>query len=60
MRTLILAALLALAVAPAALAVDEGPSPVHLAKAACKSEKAQMGTRTNYDDARTGGGRSAS
>jgi hypothetical protein len=46
MRTLILAALLALAVAPAALAVDEGPSPVDLAKAACKSEKVQMGKNT--------------
>jgi hypothetical protein len=46
MRTLILAALLVLAVAPAALAVDEGPSPVDLAKAACKSEKAQMGKNT--------------
>jgi hypothetical protein len=45
MRTLILAALLALAVAPAALA-DDGPSPVDLAKAACKSEKAQMGKNT--------------
>jgi hypothetical protein len=43
MRTLILAALLALAVPAVALAVDEGPSLVDLAKAACKSEKAQMG-----------------
>jgi hypothetical protein len=46
MRTLILAALLVLAVAPAALAVDEGPSPVDFVKAACKSEKAQMGKNT--------------
>jgi hypothetical protein len=46
MRTLILAALLALAVPAVALAVDEGPSPVDLAKAACKSEKARMGKNT--------------
>jgi len=46
MRTLILAALLALAVPAVALAVDEAPSPVDLAKAACKSEKVQMGKNT--------------
>ena len=46
MRKLILATLLALAVPAVALAVDEGPSPVDLAKAACKSEKAQMGKNT--------------
>jgi hypothetical protein len=46
MLKLILAALLALALPAAALAVDEAPSPVDLAKAACKSEKAQMGTKT--------------
>jgi hypothetical protein len=46
MRKLIPAVLLALALAPAALAADEGPSPLDLAKAACKSEKAQMGTKT--------------
>ena len=46
MRKLILATLLALAVPAAALAVDEAPSPVDLAKAACKSEKAQMGKNT--------------
>ena len=45
MLKLILAALLALAVPAAALA-DEAPSPTDLAQAACKSEKAQMGTRT--------------
>jgi hypothetical protein len=46
MSKLILAALLALAVPAAALAADEAPSPVDLGKAACKSEKAQMGTNT--------------
>jgi len=46
MRKLILAALLALAVPAGALAADEAPSPVDLAKAACKSEKAQMGVKT--------------
>jgi hypothetical protein len=46
MRKVILAALLALAVPAAALAVDQAPSPVDLAKAACTSEKAQMGTKT--------------
>jgi hypothetical protein len=46
MLKLILAALLVLAVPAAALAVDETPSPVDLAKAACKSEKAQLGTNT--------------
>jgi hypothetical protein len=48
MPKVILAALLALAVAvpAAALAADEAPSPVDLAKAACKSEKAQMGANT--------------
>ena len=45
MRKSTLAALLALAVPAAALA-DEAPSPTDLAQAACKSEKAQMGTRT--------------
>jgi hypothetical protein len=46
MRKLILVALLALAVPGAALAADEAPSPTDLAKAACKSEKAQMGVKT--------------
>jgi hypothetical protein len=46
MLKLILPALLALAVPAAALAVDEAPSPVDLAKAACKSEKAQLGKNT--------------
>jgi hypothetical protein len=46
MLKLIVAALLALAVPAAALAVDEAPSPVDLAKAACKSEKAQVGANT--------------
>jgi hypothetical protein len=46
MRKLTLAALLALAVPAVALATDEPPSPTDLAQAACKSEKAQMGTRT--------------
>jgi hypothetical protein len=46
MPKVILAALLALAVPAAALAADEAPSPVDLAKAACKSEKAQMGANT--------------
>jgi hypothetical protein len=46
MRKVILAALLALAVPAAALAVVQAPSPVDLAKAACTSEKAQMGTKT--------------
>jgi hypothetical protein len=45
MRKLTLAALLALAVPAAALA-DEAPSPTDVAQAACKSEKAHMGTRT--------------
>ena len=46
MRKLILATLLVLAVPAAALAANEAPSPVDLAKAACKSEKAQMGKKT--------------
>jgi hypothetical protein len=46
MLKLILAALLVLAVPAAALALDETPSPADLAKAACKSEKAQLGTNT--------------
>jgi hypothetical protein len=46
MPKVILAAVLALAVPAAALAADEAPSPVDLAKAACKSERAQMGTKT--------------
>ncbi len=47
MRKTMLAALLALAVpAAAAFAADEPPSPTDLAQAACRSEKAQMGTRT--------------
>jgi hypothetical protein len=46
MRKLILVALLALAVPAAALAADEAPSATDLAKAACKSEKAQMGANT--------------
>ena len=45
MRKMTLAALLALAV-PAAAFADYTPSPTCLAQAACKSEKAQMGTRT--------------
>jgi hypothetical protein len=45
MRKMTLAALLALAV-PAAAFADDTPSPTGLAQAACKSEKAQMGTRT--------------
>jgi hypothetical protein len=45
MRKLTLAALLALAM-PAAAFADEAPSPTDLAQAACKTEKAQMGTRT--------------
>jgi hypothetical protein len=46
MRKLILTALLALAVPAGALAADQAPSPDDLAKAACKSEKAKMGTKT--------------
>jgi hypothetical protein len=46
MLKLTLATVLALAVPAAALAADQAPSPVDLAKAACKSEKAQMGTNT--------------
>jgi hypothetical protein len=46
MHKLILSALLALAVPAAALAADETPSPVDLAKTACKTEKAQMGAKT--------------
>jgi hypothetical protein len=45
MRKVTLAALLALAV-PAAAFADDTPSPTDVAQAACKSEKAQMGTRT--------------
>jgi hypothetical protein len=45
-RKLTLAALLALAVPAAALAADDAPSPTDLAQAACRSEKAQMGTST--------------
>jgi hypothetical protein len=46
MHKLILSALLALVVPAAALAADGTPSPVDLAKTACKSEKAQMGAKT--------------
>jgi hypothetical protein len=46
MRKVTLAALLALAVPAVALADNEAPSPTDLAQAACKSEKAQMGTKT--------------
>jgi hypothetical protein len=46
MLKLTLAAVLALAVPAGALAADEAPSPVDLAKAACKSEKAQTGKNT--------------
>jgi hypothetical protein len=46
MLKLMVAALLAFAVPAAALAANEAPSPVDLAKAACKSEKAQMGKKT--------------
>lgn len=46
MRKLILSALLALAVPAVALAADEAPSSFDLAKAACKSEKAQMRAET--------------
>jgi hypothetical protein len=45
MLKLILAAL-ALAVPTAALAAGEAPSPIDLAKAACKSEKAQLDKNT--------------
>jgi hypothetical protein len=46
MRKLTLTALLALAVPAVALAENGAPSPTDLAQAACKSEKAQMGTTT--------------
>jgi hypothetical protein len=46
MRNLILSTLLVLALPVAAVAADDGPSPVDLAKAACQSEKAQMGAKT--------------
>jgi hypothetical protein len=46
MHKVILVALLALAVPAAALASDGAPSPTDLAKAACKSEKAQRGANT--------------
>jgi len=46
MRKLILAGLLALAVPTGALAADAAPSPDDIAKAACKTEKAKMGTKT--------------
>ena len=46
MRRLTLAAVLALTGPAGALAADGAPSPVDLAKAACKSEKAQMGKDT--------------
>jgi hypothetical protein len=46
MRNLVLPALVALALPAAAVAADDGPSPVDLAKSACKSEKAQMGAKT--------------
>lgn len=46
MRKLVLTALLALAVPAVALAEDGAPSPTDLAQAACKTEKAQMGTTT--------------
>jgi hypothetical protein len=42
----LMVALLTFAVPAAALAADEAPSPVDLAKAACKSEKVQMGKKT--------------
>jgi hypothetical protein len=46
MRNLVLSGLLALALPVAAVAADDEPSPVDLAKAACKTEKAQMGAKT--------------
>jgi hypothetical protein len=46
MRKSILVALLALAVPAVAVAADDGPSPVDVAKAACKTERAQMGMKT--------------
>jgi hypothetical protein len=46
MRNPVLPALIALALPAAAIAADAGPSPVDLAKAACKTEKAQMGAKT--------------
>jgi hypothetical protein len=46
MRKVPLAALLALAVPAVALAEDGAPSSTDLAQAACKSEKAQIGTKT--------------
>jgi hypothetical protein len=46
MRKLTLAALLALALPAAVALADDTPSPTDVAQAACKSEKAQMGTRT--------------
>ena len=46
MRNWVMVALLALALPAAAIAEDDGPSPIDLAKTACKSEKAQMGART--------------
>jgi hypothetical protein len=46
MRAFILAGLLALAAPAAALAADDAPSAGELARQACKTEKAEMGTRT--------------
>src|SRR5919197_1022722 len=46
MRNWVMVALLALALPAAAVAEDDGPGPMCLAKTAFKSEKAQMGART--------------
>ena len=46
MRKMILMALVALAVPAAALAADDTPSAGDVASAACKSERAQTGTKT--------------
>ena len=46
MRKLILAGALALAIAPAtALAAEQTPSPEDLAKASCKTQKAELGAK---------------
>jgi hypothetical protein len=45
-RKMIVMALLALAVPAAALAADDTPSATDVASAACKSERAQSGTKT--------------
>jgi len=45
MRTLILGAVLALALPAAATAAPKEPTPAELAQAACKTEKHEMGTK---------------